>query len=64
MIKLTWRYGELSFKEFQQLNKIAKQEYLLFLQKVPKNQLSYNDQYILLLYIRVEPEASNKFLEL
>ena len=64
MIKLTWRDGELSFKEFQHLNKTAKQEYLLFLQNLPKNQLSYNDQYILLLYVKGEPEASNKFLEL
>ena len=64
MIKLTWRDKELSYCEFQRLNRVSKEEYLLFLQKLPKNQLSYNDQHILSLYVRVEPEASNKFLEL
>jgi hypothetical protein len=64
MIKLTWRDKELSYKEFQRLNRISKEEYLLFLQNLPKNQLSYNDEHILSLYGRMEPEASNKFLEL
>jgi hypothetical protein len=64
MIKLTWRENEMSYYEFQKLNRNSKDEYLLFLQKLPKNQLSYNDQHILSLYVRVEPEASNKFLEL
>lgn len=64
MIKITWRDDELSFKEFQQLNRSSRQEYLLFLQNLPKNQLSYNDQYILLLYVGVQPDAPDKFLEL
>ena len=64
MIKLTWRDGELSFKEFQHMNKKDKEEHLVFLQKLPKNELSYNDQYILLLYVKMEPVVSNKFLEL
>jgi hypothetical protein len=64
MIKLTWRENEMSYYEFQKLNRESKEEYLLFLQKLPKNQLSYNDQHILSLYGRVEPEACNKFLEL
>lgn len=64
MIKLTWRENEMSYYEFQKLNRESKEEYLLFLQKLPKNQLSYNDQHILLLYGRVEPEVCNKFLEL
>lgn len=64
MIKLTWREKEMSYCEFQKLNRDSKDQYLLFLQNLPKNQLSYNDQHILSLYGTMEPEASNKFLEL
>jgi hypothetical protein len=64
MSKLTWRDKELSYKEFQKLNRECKEQYLVFLQKLPKNQLSFNDEHILLLYGKVEPVASNKFLEL
>ena len=64
MIKLTWRVNELSHKEFQQLDRDCKEQYLTFLQNLPKNDLSYNDQHILLLYGKVEPVVSNKFLEL
>ena len=64
MIKLTWRDKELSYKEFQELNRDCKEQYLSFLQNLPKNQLSYNDQHILLLYGRVSPDVPNKFLEL
>ena len=64
MIKLSWRKKELSYKEFQELNRECKEQYLSFLQNLPKNDLSYNDLHILLLYGRVEPEVPNKFLEL
>ena len=64
MIKLTWREKELSYKEFQHLDRDCKEQYLVFLQNLPKIQLSYNDQHILLLYGKIEPEVSNKFLEL
>ena len=64
MIKLTWRDKELSYREFQKLDRDCKEQYLTFLQNLPKNDLSYNDQHILLLYGKVEPVVSNKFLEL
>lgn len=64
MIKLTWRDNELSYKEFQELNRDCKDQYLTFLQNLPKNELSYNDHHIINLYGRVEPDVSNKFLEL
>ena len=64
MIKLTWRDKELSYREFQKLDRDCKEQYLSFLQNLPKNDLSYNDQHILLLYGRMEPVVSNKFLEL
>jgi len=64
MIKLTWREKELSYKQFQHLDRDFKEQYLSFLQNLPKNQLSYNDQHILSLYGKIEPEVSNKFLEL
>jgi hypothetical protein len=64
MIKLTWRDDELSYKVFQELNKEDKDKYLVFLQNIPKNQLSFNDQHILLVYGRIEPEVPNKFLDL
>jgi len=64
MIKLSWRKNEISYKEFQQLNRESKDKHLVFLQNLPKNQLSYNDLHILLLYGKGEPEVSNKFLEL
>jgi len=64
MIKLTWRKKELSYKEFQELNRECKEQYLSFLQNLPKNELSYNDLHIILLYGRVEPDVPNKFLEL
>ena len=64
MIKLTWRVNELSYKEFQQLDRECKEQYLVFLQNLPKNQLSYNDQHILSLYGRMEPVVSNNFFKL
>ena len=64
MIKLTWRDKELSYKEFQQLNRDCKEQYLVFLQNLPKNQLSYNDQHILSLYNRIKPEVCEDFLKL
>jgi translation initiation factor 2 beta subunit (eIF-2beta)/eIF-5 len=64
MIKLTWRVNELSHKEFQQLDRDCKEQYLTFLQNLPKNDLSYNDQHILLLYGKVEPVVSNNFFKL
>ena len=64
MIKLTWRKKELSYKEFQELDRELKEQYVSFLQKLPKNDLSYNDLHIILLYGRVSPDVPNKFLEL
>lgn len=64
MIKLTWRDKELSYKEFQQLDRECKEQYLVFLQKLPKNQLSFNDQHILSLYVKVEPVVCNNFFKL
>ena len=64
MIKLTWRVNELSYKEFQQLDRECKEQYLSFLQNIPKNQLSYNDQHILSLYGRMEPVVCNNFFKL
>ena len=64
MIKLSWRKNEISYKEFQQLNRESKEQHIQFLQNLPKNQLSYNDLHILSLYGKVEPVVSIKFLEL
>ena len=64
MIKLTWRDKELSYREFQKLDRDCKEQYLTFLQNLPKNDLSYNDQHILLLYGKVEPVVSNNFFKL
>ena len=64
MIKLTWRDKELSYKEFQKLDRDCKEQYLVFLQNLPKNQLSYNDQHILSLYGKVEPVVCNNFFKL
>lgn len=64
MIKLSWRKNEISYKEFQELNRESKDQHIQFLQNLPKNQLSYNDLHILLLYNKMEPDVPNKFLEL
>ena len=64
MIKLTWRENEMSYWEFQQLNRESKEKYLVFLQNLPKNDLSYNDQHILQLYGKMELVVCNNFLKL
>lgn len=64
MIKLTWRENEMSYWEFQQLNRECKEQYLSFLQNLPKNELSYNDQHILQLYNKIKPEVCEDFLKL
>jgi hypothetical protein len=64
MIKLTWRDKELCYREFQQLDRECKEQYLTFLQNLPKNDLSYNDQHILQLYGKMEPVVCNNFLKL
>ena len=64
MIKLTWRDKELSYREFQKLDRDCKEQYLSFLQNLPKNDLSYNDQHILQLYGKMEPVVSNNFFKL
>ena len=64
MIKLTWRDKELSYREFQKLDRECKEQYLVFLQNLPKNDLSYNDQHILQLYGKMEPVVSNNFFKL
>ena len=42
-----WRDGELSLKEFTQLNKEEKFNHIKFLMEIPEDELSTNDEYIL-----------------
>lgn len=62
-MKLKWRKDELSLKEFRLLSKESREEYLLLLKGIKKEEVSTNDQYILDQYIEEEKEQY-KFFEL
>jgi len=63
MIKITFRTGEKSYKEFTQLSKKDKLEYIELLENMEKEHISYNDWHILNNYSKKEIEV-DKFLEL
>jgi hypothetical protein len=58
-----WRKDELSLKEFRLLSKSNREEYLLLLKGLKKEELSTNDQYILEEYVE-EIKEQYKFFEL
>ena len=58
-----WRNDELSLKEFRLLSKSNREEYLVLLKGLKKEELSSNDQYILDEYIE-EIKEQYKFFEL
>jgi|TARA_R110000823_G_scaffold239376_1_gene364597 hypothetical protein len=62
-MKLKWRKDEMSLKEFRLLSKESREEYLLLLKGIKKEEVSTNDQYILDQYIEEEKEQY-KFFEL
>lgn len=63
-IKITWRDGELSYKEFANLPRKEKDNYLFKLLELRQDLLSYNDKHILSYYTKQEEPENNKFLEL
>jgi hypothetical protein len=62
-MKLKWRKDEMSLKEFRLLSKESREEYLLLLKGIKKEEVSTNDQYILDQYIE-EQKEQYKFFEL
>lgn len=58
-----WRKDELSLKEFRLLSRSNREEYLVLLKGLKKEELSTNDQYILDEYVE-EIKEQYKFFEL
>lgn len=61
---MAWKYrtDELSLKEFRKLSSTDREEYILLLLGIKKEELSTNDQYILDMYGPVQ--RTKKFLSL
>jgi hypothetical protein len=60
----TWRDGEKSHKQFTQLTKEEKQNYISFLLALDTNVLSFNDKIILEQFAPKQINKTIKFLEL
>lgn len=61
----TWRNDELSVKQFYQLSREDKQEYIFFLEGLKPEEISTQDEYLLRFYsTKKKNKNSNKFLEL
>lgn len=58
-----WRKDELSLKEFRLLSRSNREEYIVLLKGLKKEELSTNDQYILDEYVE-EIKEQYKFFEL
>jgi hypothetical protein len=58
-----WREGELSLRDFQNLNAIAKNEYIQQLEMLPTEDVSSTDEIILNRYSKKKPD-NPKFFEL
>ena len=63
-MKLTFREGEKSYKQFTQLLKTEKNKYISFLLSLDPETLSYNDKMILEQFAPKQINKSIKFLEL
>jgi|LauGreDrversion4_2_1035121.scaffolds.fasta_scaffold94503_1 hypothetical protein len=59
----TWRKDELSYKEFTQLKREEKDEYLFLLKGLPEDERSSNDIAIINIYLK-EKKQINNFFEL
>jgi len=58
-----WRNDELSYKEFTQLKREEKDEYLFLLKGLPQDERSSNDIAIINIYLK-EKKQINNFFEL
>lgn len=59
-----WRNGELSYAQFQKLNRTEKDAYIKQLLKIPKNNRSTNDDYILKFNGPEETSKVNNFFSI
>jgi hypothetical protein len=61
-----WREGELSYKQFTQLERSEKDKHTNFLLQLGEDNLSTNDLYILSIYAphKLPQKENKKFLEL
>lgn len=56
-----WREDELSYKEFTQLKREEKDEYLFLLKGLPEEERSSNDNTIIDIYLKEKKENNNFF---
>lgn len=62
---IKWRDGELSHKEFITLNSEEKKKYINFLLSLDFEDISFNDEHILNLYLPIgENSNTNRFINL
>jgi hypothetical protein len=61
-----WREGELSYKQFTQLERSEKEKHSNYLLQLGEDNLSTNDLYILSIYAphKLSQPKADKFLEL
>jgi hypothetical protein len=61
---LTFREEELSYKQFTQLTRSDKNQYLLLLSGIDEDKLSYNDKMILQNFTTRKNTSTNNFFRL
>jgi hypothetical protein len=61
MSKWRWRDDEILMKEFHKLSKEERDEYLLLVQGLPKEQRSSTDDIYVAVYNLDKPKNKNKF---
>lgn len=62
--RITWRTDEISYKDFNLLNKNDKEEYLFLLKGLPEDERSTNDIAIMNMFIKEEKKKDKNFFSI